>query len=81
MLAGRLAQAQAGGYAEMRDIVLQDDQHQRGKGDHPEQGIAVLRARGQVGSPVAWIYKTYGNDKPRADILKYLQPAERLKVW
>ena len=41
VLRRRLGQAQARGDAEVGDVVLEDDQHDRGQGDHPEEGIAV----------------------------------------
>ena len=45
----------------MGDVVLQQDEHNRGQRDHPEQQVAVLSAGGDVRSPVAGVDKTNGD--------------------
>ena len=55
--------------------MLQDDQHDRGQRDHPQQRVAKLRARGHVGGPVARIDKADGDEQPGADVPGDVQAA------
>ena len=67
--AGRgLGKAGARGDAQVRRVVLQDDQHDRGQRDDPQQRVAKLRAGGHVGGPVARIDKADGHEQPGADM-------------
>ena len=63
--------------AEMRRIVLQKNQHDRGQGDHPQKLVAVTRSGGNVGCPVSRVDKTDRDKKSRAEIAEKIH-ARRL---
>ena len=75
VLAGGLCKAGAGDNAQVRGVVLQDDEHDGGEGDHPEQGVAKLRAGRHVGRPVARVYEADGDQQAGADVAKDLLAA------
>jgi hypothetical protein len=52
--------------AEMGGVVLEDDKHNGGECDHPEEGVSVERSRGDVRSPVARVYEAHGHQKTGA---------------
>ena len=67
--AGRgLGKAGARGDAQVRRVVLQHDEHNRGQRDDPQQRVAKLRARGHIGGPVARVDKADGHEQPGADM-------------
>ena len=63
-----LGKAGARGDAQVRRVVLQDDQHNRGQRDDPQQRVAKLRARGHIGGPVARVDKADGHEQSGADM-------------
>ena len=70
---GRLREAQPRHDAEVRHVVLDDNQHDGGKSDHPQQRVAERGAGGEVGRPVARVDEAYGDEQPRPDILQQVQ--------
>ena len=75
--ARRLREALSRDNAEMRRIVLQKNQHDRGQGDHPQKLVAVTRSGGNVGCPVSRVDKTDRDKKSRAEIAEKIH-ARRL---
>ena len=75
----RLGETEPCGDAEVRHVVLQDDEHHGGERHHPEQGIPVVGARGEVRRPVAGVDESHGDQQSRSDVFQYLQPS-RLRV-
>ena len=63
-----LGKTGARGDAQVRRVVLQDDQHNRGQRDDPQQRVAKLRACGHIGGPVARVDKADGHEQPGADM-------------
>ena len=67
---GGLGEAESGGDPQVRGVVLEQDQHEGGEGDHPEQRVAVGRAGGDVGGPVAGIDEADGHEEAGADVFE-----------
>ena len=63
-----LGKAGARGDTQVRRVVLQHDEHNRGQRDDPQQRVAKLRARGHIGGPVARVDKADGDEQPGADM-------------
>ena len=63
-----LGKAGARGDTQVRRVVLQHDEHNRGQRDDPQQRVAKLRARGHIGGPVARVDKADGHEQPGADM-------------
>ena len=63
-----LGKTGARGDAQVRRVVLQDDQHNRGQRDDPQQRVAKLRAGGHIGGPIAWVDKADGHEQSGADM-------------
>ena len=63
-----LGKAHARGDAQVRRVVLQHDEHNRGQRDDPQQRVAKLRAGGHIGGPIARVDKANGHEQPRADM-------------
>ena len=55
-VAAGLREIAAAGDAEPRRQRLQQDRHQVGDHDHAEQRVAVARAAGEVGRPIAGVH-------------------------
>ena len=75
MLARGLREAGSGDDAQVGGVVLQDDEHDGGEGDHPEQGVAKLRAGRHVGRPVARVYEADGDQQAGAYVPQDLEAA------
>ena len=73
-VAARLREVAAAGDAEPRGERLQQDRHQVGDHDHAEQRVAVARAAGEVGGPVARIHVADGDQVARAGEGEHLAP-------
>ena len=73
-VAARLRQVAAGGNAEPRRHRLQQDGHQVRDHDHAEQRVAVPRAAGDVGGPVARVHVADGHEVAGARERKHLAP-------
>jgi hypothetical protein len=54
----------------MGHIVLQDDKHNGGEGNHPKQFVTKLRSGSDIRGPIARIDKTDRNKQPRSDVLE-----------
>ena len=63
-----LGKAGARGDTQVRRVVLQHNEHNRGQRDDPQQRVAKLRARGHIGGPVARVDKADGHEQPGADM-------------
>ena len=63
-----LGKTGARGDTQVRRIVLQHNEHNRGQCDDPQQRVAKLRARGHIGGPVARVDKADGHEQPGADV-------------
>ena len=63
-----LGKTGARGDTQVRRIVLQHNEHNRGQCDDPQQRVAKLRARGHIGGPVARVDKADGHEQPGADM-------------
>ncbi len=64
--AAGLREVALGGDAELERKALEEDRHQVGEHDDEEQGIAVARAAGEVGGPVAGIHVADGDEEAGA---------------
>ena len=73
-LAAALGEIAAGDDAEPRGENLHEDGHEAGDADDPEEAVFVLRARGEVCAPVAWVHVTDGNEERGADEGAVLPP-------
>jgi hypothetical protein len=62
-----LGEVEAGRDVQAHAQVLEQDRHQVRQQDDPEQCVAVLRTAGEVGSPVARIHVTDGDEETRTD--------------
>ena len=63
-----LGKTGARGDTQVRRVVLQHDEHDRGQCDDPQQRVAKLRAGGHIGGPVARVDKADGHEQPGADM-------------
>ena len=73
-VAAGLRQIAAAGDAEPRGERLQQDRHQVRQHDHAEQRVAVARAAGEVGRPVAGIHVADGDEVARTGEGEQLAP-------
>ena len=63
-----LGKTHARGDAQVRRVVLQHDEHDRGQRDDPQQCVAKLRAGGHIGGPIARVDKADGHEQSGADM-------------
>jgi len=63
-----LGETHARGDAQVRRVVLQHDEHDRGQRDDPQQRVAKLRAGGHIGGPIARVDKADGHEQSGADV-------------
>ncbi len=63
-----VGQAVTGHDAQPGRHALEQDEHQRGQGYHPEQRIAELASPGDVGGPVAGIDEPHRDDEARPQV-------------
>ena len=63
-----LGKTHARGDAQVRRVVLQHDEHDRGQRDDPQQRVAKLRAGGHIGGPIARVDKADGHEQSGADM-------------
>ena len=73
-VAATLGEILAGDHAQARGNHLQEDGHQAGQGDHPEQPVLELGAALQVRPPVAGIHVADADEHRRADESPPLPP-------
>ena len=74
VIAAGLREIAAAGDAEPQRQRLQQDRHQVRQHDHAQQRVAVPRAAGQVGRPVAGIHVADGDQVARAGERQHLAP-------
>ena len=65
-VAAGLGEVALGGDAEFEREALEEDRHQVGEHDDEEQGVAVARAAGEVGGPVAGVHVADGDEEAGA---------------
>jgi|GEM_PF-2593035 len=70
-----LGKAHARGDAQVRRVVLQHDEHDRGQRDDPQQRVAKLRAGGHIGGPIARVDKADGHEQSGADMPRDVESA------
>ena len=73
-VAARLREIASAGDAEPDGERLQQDRHQVGDQDHAEQRVAVARAAGEVGRPVARVHVADGDQVARTRKRQQLPP-------
>ncbi len=66
MIAAGLGEIAPGGDAELDAEMLEEDRHQVGDHDDGEQGVAKLRAPGEIGGPVAGVHVADGDEETGA---------------
>ena len=53
--------------------MLDNDQHDRGEGNDPKQGVTKGRAGRQVRGPISGIDESYSDQQPRTDVFQQIQ--------
>ena len=74
VIAACLGEVAAAGDAEPERERLQQDRHQVRQHDHAQQRVAVLRAAGEVGRPVAGVHVTDGDQVAGTGKRQHLAP-------
>ena len=59
--------------------ALEEDQHERPQGDHPQQRVVELAAAGHVGGPVARVDEADGDDEPGPQVAQEVAAEEEAK--
>ena len=67
--------AKAGDNPQVGGIMLQEDEHEGGKGHHPKKGVPVGGPRRHVRRPVARVDEPHRDQKTRPDVFEDLQAA------
>ena len=77
---GRFGQAFPRDDAQVRRVVLKDDEHDRGERHHPEELVAVFRTGGDIRRPVAGIDETHRDDESRPERTENVQIGGELRL-
>src|SRR5262249_1395613 len=77
MIAAGLREVASSRDAELDTEMLQQDRHEVGHHDDPEERVAEFGTAFQIGGPVSWIHVANGDQEARAREREHLAPDRR----